>query len=163
MHSALQFALPFTACSLYSTESGSGYSLFIPRVSSRLRDCWRDFSPAPHPFWPRKIGLTSEEELQSLEIEAGWERGWFGEPRLSGQVKIIFEIIEGCFETLKVLVTQSYLTLCDPMDCSPPGFSVLGILQTRILEWVAIRFSRRSSPPRDQTQVSCLAGTFFTI
>ena len=44
------------------------------------------------------------------------------------------------------------------MDCSPPGSSVHGILQARILEWVAIPFSRRSSPPRDQTQVSHTAG-----
>ena len=44
---------------------------------------------------------------------------------------------------------QSYLTLCDPMDCSPPGSSVHGILQARILEWVAMPFSRESSQPRD--------------
>ena len=41
---------------------------------------------------------------------------------------------------VKVLVTQSYLTLCDPMDCNPPGSSVHGILQARILEWVTIPF-----------------------
>ena len=46
-------------------------------------------------------------------------------------------------------VVQSCLTLCDPMDCSLPGFSIHGILQSRILEWVAISFSRRSSQPRD--------------
>ena len=46
-------------------------------------------------------------------------------------------------------------TLCDPIDYSPPGFSVHGISQTRILEWVAISFSRRSSWPRDWTHVSC--------
>ena len=44
---------------------------------------------------------------------------------------------------------ESCLTLCDPVDCSPPGSSVHGILQTRILEWVAISFSRGSSRPRD--------------
>ena len=55
-----------------------------------------------------------------------------------------------------VLVTQSCLTLCDHMDCSPPGFSVHGILQARILEWVAIPFSRGSSWPRDWTLVSCI-------
>ena len=43
-------------------------------------------------------------------------------------------------------VTQSYLTLCDPMDCSPPGSSIHGILQARILEWVAISFSKSVSP-----------------
>ena len=51
-------------------------------------------------------------------------------------------------------VTQLCLTLCDPTDCSPPGSSVHGILQARILQWVAIPFSRGSSQPRDQTQVS---------
>ena len=50
-----------------------------------------------------------------------------------------------------------------PMDCSPPGSSVHGILQARILEQVAIPFSKGSSQPRDQTQVSCIAGGFFTI
>ena len=54
-------------------------------------------------------------------------------------------------------------TLCDPMDCSLPGSSVHGILQARILEWVAIPFSRGSSQPRDQTWVSYIAGRFFTI
>ena len=49
------------------------------------------------------------------------------------------------------------------MNCSPPGSSVHGILWARILEWVAIPFSRRSSQFRDQTWVSCIAGRFFTI
>jgi len=62
-----------------------------------------------------------------------------------------------------VLVAQSYPTLCDPMDRSPPGSSVHGILQARILEWTAIPFSRGSSWPRNQTQVSCTAGRFFTV
>ena len=62
-----------------------------------------------------------------------------------------------------VWVAWSCLTLWDPMDCSSPGSSVHGILQGRKLEWVAIPFSRGSSPPRDQTQVSCIAGRFFTI
>ena len=48
------------------------------------------------------------------------------------------------------------------MDCSPAGFSVHGISQARMLEWVAISFSRESSLPRDRTHVSCLAGRFFT-
>ena len=55
------------------------------------------------------------------------------------------------------LVAQSCLTLCDPIDSS-----VCGISQVRILEWVAIPFSRGSSQPRDQTRVSCIAGRFFT-
>ena len=55
------------------------------------------------------------------------------------------------------------LTLCDPIDCSPPGFSVHGVLQARILVWGAIPFSRGSSRPRDWTWVSCIAGRFFTV
>ena len=51
---------------------------------------------------------------------------------------------------------QSCLTLCDPMECSPPGSSVHGIFQARILEWVAISFSSSSSQIRDRTHVSCL-------
>ena len=54
-------------------------------------------------------------------------------------------------------------TLCNPMDYNLPGLSVHGILQARILEWVAISFSRGFSPPRDWTWVSCIAGRFFTI
>ena len=51
---------------------------------------------------------------------------------------------------------------CDPIDYSPQGSSVHGISQARILEWVAISFSRGSSRPRDQNCISCLAGGFFT-
>ena len=52
---------------------------------------------------------------------------------------------------------------CDPVDCSLPGSSVHGIPPERILEWVAIPFSRDSSWPRDRTWVSCTAGRFFTV
>ena len=62
-----------------------------------------------------------------------------------------------------VLSLQSCPTLCDLMDCSPPGSSVHGILQARIVEWVAMPSSRGSSGPRDQTCVSCIAGGFFTV
>ena len=58
---------------------------------------------------------------------------------------------------------QSCLTLCSSRDCSSPGSSIHGILQARILEWVAIPFSRGSSQPRDWNRVSCIAGKFFTI
>ena len=61
------------------------------------------------------------------------------------------------------LVVQLCLTLCDPMDCSPPGSSVHGISQTRILECAAMPSSRGSSWSRDQTQVSCTAGRFFIV
>ena len=59
-------------------------------------------------------------------------------------------------EKLKVKVAQLCLTLCDPMD-----YRAHGILQARILEWVAVPFSRGSSQPRDRTQVSHIAGGFL--
>ena len=58
---------------------------------------------------------------------------------------------------VKVKVTQLHPTLCDPMD-----YTVHGIVQARILEWVAFAFCRVSSQPRDRTQVSRIAGRFFT-
>ena len=60
-----------------------------------------------------------------------------------------------------VLFAQLCLTLCDSIDCSLPG-SFVRVLQARILEWVAITFSRGSSQPRDRTWVSCIVGRFFT-
>ena len=62
-----------------------------------------------------------------------------------------------------VLVAQPCPTVFDLMDCSPPGSSVCGVLQARILEWVAISFSGGSFQPRNRTQVSCLEGIFFTV
>ena len=64
---------------------------------------------------------------------------------------------------LCVWVTQYSPSLCHPMDCSPPGSSVHGIFQERILEWVVIPISRGSAPSRDRTWVSCIAGRFFTV
>ena len=65
-----------------------------------------------------------------------------------------FEFIEA--QNMKMLVTQSSLTLCDWMDCSPPGFYVHGILQTRILEWVAISLSRDLPNPGIKPRSSAL-------
>ena len=66
--------------------------------------------------------------------------------------------VQGIYFEVKVKVTQSCPTLCNPTDCT-----VYGILWARILECVGFPFSRRSSQPRDQTQISCTAGGFFTI
>ena len=82
--------------------------------------------------------------VQQLQFEAGI---------------VLPQVLRGKIE---VLVAQSNLTLCDPMDHSLPGSSVHGSLQARILEWVAISFSRGSSWPRDWIQVSSIAGRLFT-
>ena len=67
-------------------------------------------------------------------------------------------------EDVNMLTTcELCLTFCDPKDCSPPGSSVHGVLQARILEWVTITFSRGSFYPRDRTWVSCIAGRLFAI
>ena len=62
-----------------------------------------------------------------------------------------------------MLVTHSCPTICKTMDCSPPGSSAHGILQARILEWVAMPSSGGSSPLMDQTWVSCITGRYFTV
>ena len=64
---------------------------------------------------------------------------------------------------VSVLLCELCPTLCNPMDCSPPASSIHVILLARILEWVAIPFSRWSSWLRDQTLVSCIAGRVSTI
>ena len=82
-----------------------------------------------HEFWP--LSLPQDTEAKVMVI-------------------LISDFLHACS------VTKSCLTLCNPLDCSPPGSSVHGISQARILEWVAISFSKGSSPPRDQTRVSCI-------
>ena len=67
-----------------------------------------------------------------------------------------------CLVSVNVLVTPLCPTLCDPMDCSPAGSSVRGILQARVLEWVAISFFKGSFWLRDWTLVSCIAARYFT-
>ena len=64
---------------------------------------------------------------------------------------------------VEVLGIQSCPTLCNPMNCSPPGSSVHDILPARILEWIASPFWEGFSWPRDWTQVACISGRFFTI
>ena len=69
-------------------------------------------------------------------------------------------------EIEREMCAKSCLTPYDPMDCRPPGSSVHGIFQARILQWVAFSYSRESSPPKDLTHISVsppLAGRFFTI
>ena len=66
---------------------------------------------------------------------------------------------EICLHLLALILSMEDVWLCDPMDCSSPGSSVHGVSQARILEWVAISFSRGSSWPRDQTRISCVSCT----
>ena len=80
----------------------------------------------------------------------GIRRGLANETEPLGVVFIVFQLL-------------SWVRLfCNPMGCSASGSSVSGILQARILEWVAMPFSRGSSPPRDHTHISCIPGRFST-
>ena len=87
-----------------------------------------------------EIGLLSRRKPKSqksqISLEESQNHNIYG-PRL-GDIPL-------ALEQMKVLVAQPCLTLCNPMDCSPPGSSVLGLLQARMLEWVTISFSRGSS------------------
>ena len=103
--------------------------------------------------------------MQSTPCEMpGWMKHKL-ESRLLGETSIISDMqMITLWQKVKWSeVTESCPTLCDPVDCIPPGSSVHGILQARILEWVAIFFSRRYSWPRDWTQVSHIAGRRFNL
>ena len=73
------------------------------------------------------------------------------------------ELQHQCTEEHVLSVSQLSLTLCDPVDCSPPSSPVCGMLQARTLEWVAIPFSRRSSQTKDRTWVFSFACRFFSL
>ena len=94
--------------------------------------------------------VSSVEWLLQMELEK-WTYSQSGMCCKKGVCLYFFLCVRVCS------VTQLCLTLCDPRDCSPPGSSVHGILQVRILEWTAISSSRGSSPPRDPAHVSCVS------
>ena len=133
-------------------------------------------------FWWKEAKIALSSSLFPIFLPWLWLRWLALKPQLScNHVRKITEILaliptstfitwkRNLFKSLKldflfvcVWVAQLYLTLCDPMDYSPPGSYVHGILQVRISEWVAIPISRESSQHREWTQVSCIAGRFFT-
>ena len=122
--------------------------------------------------WTGLISLQSEGLSRVFSNTTVWKHQFFSAQlslwsnsqclyMTTGKTKAL--TIQTFVSKVKMLVAQSCLTLCNPLDCSPPGSSVHGILQARILEWVAIPFSKGSSRSRDRTWVSCTAGGFFTI
>ena len=145
---------PLGGCSCYTQASGG--SLFLQRraSTSHLTVAEPRCTSGLHP--PVLLGRAF---LHNHEAPAPWRSA-------SDEVAGLraFSSIAHCeSEKVKVLVTQSCLTPCEPMDCSPPGSSVCGISQARILEWVVIPSSRGSSQPSDQTWVSYIAGFFPTV
>ena len=122
---------------------------------------------------------NNPQELLAIDRYIDWSRNWQLTPvflpgKFHGQRKLAGYSPWGCKESdmiehahtqLHESVSRSVVSdsFCNPMDCSPPGSSVHGILQARILKRVAISFSRGSSQPRSQTQVSCIAARFVTV
>ena len=105
------------------------------------------------------LPLALHSHMLHILVNNFWRSVWVWSPNSIGN--------RVCFSPLLLSVIIYYccvrilcLTLCNPMDCSPPGSPVYGILQARILEWIAISFSKGSSRPRDQNQVSCNADSF---
>ena len=104
---------------------------------------------------------VSLSELRELVIDReAWRAVIHGVPKSRTQLS---KWTDWLTDAWKMSATQSCPILCDPMNYSPPGSCVHGILQTRKLVWVSIPFSRGSSQPRDWTWVSCISDRFFTI
>ena len=112
----------------------------------------KDGTCAPYQWTAREVRGTS---WQFFDINFRLDKIWVKSPSLitasflSTSPRTVLSIHN------VAVVVKSCLTPCKHMDCSPPGSSVHGILQVRVLEWVAIPFSRGPSPPKDWTQVSC--------
>ena len=114
--------------------------------------------------------LHSEIHTSELELWHSWTHvfKFLVKKKHFGQEKNQYAIDLKGRKGMKVkeIVAQLCLILRDPMDCSPPGSSVHGLLQARILKWLAIPFSRGSSQPRDWSSVSCascITSRFFSI
>ena len=123
-----------------------------------------DSSPAEPQGNPKYTGVGSLSLLQGIfpTQESNW--GLLHCRQILCQLR--YRGAQASHLKVKVQVTQSCLTLCDPVDFTGRGIqswnTVHGILQAKILEWVAFPFFRGYSQPRDQTQVSSIAGRFFT-
>ena len=107
-----------------------------------------------HPARPQKFIAMSAFSKVGDNRGRGQSSMWFQEVDASEGGK--WDI---CVCVCVCVCAQLCLTLCDPMDCSPQVSSVHGILQARMLEWIAFSFSRGSSRPKDQTWVFCVSFT----
>ena len=108
--------------------------------------------PTVHRTAPHYRELMIQPQVNCVQVEKPWFRPWW----LVKSLKTFYMYSLNPNGSVGFICAKllSHVRLCDPMDCSPPGSSVHGILQARILEWVATLFSRGSSWP-DWTQVSC--------
>ena len=148
---------PLTSGPLLSLENVLPLGLKQPKTPFQYHS-----PPSKLSFWPALLFIhpvlsasISQEFLNILN------------PAVSPLLIFLCTYILFCFLKMfiwfKVWAAQSCPPLCDPRDYSPPGSSVHGVLQARLLEWIAISFSSGSSRPSDGSQVSCIAGGFFTV
>ena len=121
--------------------------------------------PCPWNSPGKNTGVDCRFLLQHSRIVPGNDSAWLGVLHLPLHTHALFFFLfwnrEVDFHCCCCLVAQLCQTLCDPVDCSLSDSPVQGVSQARILDWVAISFSRGSSQPWDQTRASCI-GRFFT-
>ena len=150
-------------------EAGSGsevrqWSRHVSRVGGSIWPSWPLHSMSKDPSGSTTCG--SPRESQSEPRKVCHMRDWANQRRGVGRGPCFPAEPERASNAetgvLSVGCSVTVKTLCDLMDCSPAGSSVLVILQARILAWVAVSFSRGSPQLRDWTRVSCIAGRFFT-
>ena len=145
----VSFSPPYTPGPMKYSELGAGIRLHVPNTAL---DAFPDF--------PKFSCETADLGFWCLWYKFSLVPHW-----LPGVFPIAPHSVPSagiyCNNCCCCLVTSLCPTLCNPMDCSLPGPSVIGIFQTRILGWVAITFSRGSSWPRDQTHVSCIGRQIF--
>ena len=158
--------------------------LFNHRKSKRVPEkhllCFNDYAKAfdcvdHHKLWKilKRIGIPEHLTCLLRNLYAGQEVIVRTRHGTVDWLQIKKVVCQGCIlspclfnfyaEYVCMKLTQLCLTLSNPMDCSPQGFSVYGILQARILEWVAIPFSRGSSWPRGRSQVPHIAGILYHL
>ena len=126
--------------------------MHLPEADCSLSTCWPRATTRREPEAHQRAHCSTRLSSR-IQLTLGW---------------LVIQTSEESIYSINHLVkwsevTQSCPTLCDPMDCSPTGSSVHGILQARILEWGAISFSRGSSQPRDWTRVSHITGRHYNL
>ena len=139
---------------IWGCERGSGKT-----SSHSLGTLWR---PGPRKGCPKMGSGWQGRQNEGLSVLETWRQV---DARMEGGAGLgrLSHVFQKSVKVKESEVALLCLTLCDPMDWSLLGSSVRGIFQARILEWVAISFSRGSSRPRDWTRVFCIAGRHFTI
>ena len=147
--------------SILLTSAGCGYCSFRC-ISS---NCWAYYSDVMVLLGFKKLyWVRPAAHHQTVTTTFFWYKFGFGKCFGASFWSNHWLVIANCMKMKSESeVAQSCPTLCDPMDCSLPGFSIHGIFQGRVLDLVAFSFSRGSSQPRDRTQVSHIVGRCFTL